>query len=331
MPNNKDLFKQLLLMHRRNMGAGNRKRSRRSTAQPNWLFPFSIERKYARGITQLMRSITIPATEQIFDQLDSWISDYELIQGKVDSLKFDSYPEDLKTFINGLRENIDDNITNNDNVRSFISIIGFDVSSQNKKQWGKFSKKLLGIEFVVDEPWETDTINAWGETNFGLIKGLGDEYIKKINTIVSEGIQFGRTAVSMRKEIRKLNKDININRSKLIARDQVGKLHGQLTQRRQEDAGLHLYIWTTAGDERVRGHPGRSPKAVPNHFIMNGKVCKWGDNTVFSDDGGKTFKKRTDKMPVAIPGQEIQCRCTGLAFFQDILEEVDEIIEEEKV
>jgi SPP1 gp7 family putative phage head morphogenesis protein len=375
---NELLLKQLLTIRRRNMGKANRNRSRKTTEKINWLYPHSIEKRYAKGITTLMRSITLPATEEIFDQLDSWIDDYELLQGRIDSIskefklpkkiiqdsifnnkpittfqyiksgnlsklkrdsirleinkfRYDSYPDDFNVFMKELQEEFNKKILENPSTRAFITTIGLQVSDQNKKQWHKFSKKLLGIEFVTDEPWETETIKSWGDTNLGLIKGLGDDYVKRINTIVSEGVQFGRTSQSIRKEIRKVNKDINKTRANLIARDQVGKLNGQLTKRRQQDAGLDWYIWSTAQDERVRGNPtGKYPKAVPSHFIMNGKVCKWNDNTVYSDDGGKTWKKRTGKMPIAIPGEEIQCRCTALAFFADILAEVDAGIKKEE-
>ena len=132
------------------------------------------------------------------------------------------------------------------------------------------------------------------------------------------------------KEIRKLDTQIEGWRARLIARDQVGKLNGALTKRRMSDAGIDKYTWMTANDERVRGNPsGPWKNAVPSHYIMNNMVCRWDDNTVYSDDKGKTWKPRTGKMPIAIPGQPISCRCGSIPFFDDMIAQVDEEIEEE--
>jgi len=38
---------------------------------------------------------------------------------------------------------------------------------------------------------------------------------------------------------------------------------------------------------------------------MEGIVCKWADPTVYSDYGGKTWKKRTKDMPKVHPGEEM--------------------------
>ena len=38
----------------------------------------------------------------------------------------------------------------------------------------------------------------------------------------------------------------------LIARDQLGKLHGQINRRKQESLGIDEYEWETSHDERVR-------------------------------------------------------------------------------
>ncbi len=56
---------------------------------------------------------------------------------------------------------------------------------------------------------------------------------------------------------------------------------------------------------------------------------RWDDNNVYSADKGKTWKKRTSKMFIGIPGEDIQCRCSSAPFFDDMIEEIDKEIEQE--
>ncbi|MCK5612464.1 hypothetical protein KAR91_61900 [Candidatus Pacearchaeota archaeon] len=70
------------------------------------------------------------------------------------------------------------------------------------------------------------------------------------------------------------------NRAKFIARDQTGKIVGQLNKSRQTDLGISSYTWQTSEDERVVGTPGGEyPTGVPghmDHYIRNGETFLWG-------------------------------------------------------
>jgi len=345
------LFEELLKMKRREMKQFVRSRNTNPTKGINWLYPRAVERTYFKKIRDLMKQITDPMTEYVRENIGQWISEYNFLMNDKsikrkslivvnkdnsleavnDKIKKDVYPDDLKIHIEQLEEKLQEIYkTHGDRVRTLISDIGFDISEYNNTQWKKFTKELIGIEFVVTEPWELEMIKAWAEENFTLIKSLSQEYIKKVNTIVSNSVTTGKTSSHVFKEMKKLNLNITDARTRLIARDQVGKLQGQFTQRRMTDAGLDMYIWVTAGDERVRGNPsGPYKHANPSHYVMSGKICRWDDATKYSEDG-KKWKKRKGKMPKAHPGQEIRCRCTAIPYMADIIKLVDRMIEKEK-
>ena len=105
--------------------------------------------------------------------------------------------------------------------------------------------------------------------------------------------------------------------AKLIARDQTAKLTGVLNQTRQQGLGIDEYYWKTMQDGRVVGNPtGKYPEwndTHKNHFIMEGKLCKWSDPTVYSTDDGKTWKRRTSAMPMGGVPEGINCRCLPMA------------------
>jgi len=78
--------------------------------------------------------------------------------------------------------------------------------------------------------------------------------------------------------------DASVSRANLIARDQIGKLNGQLAGYRQQNAGIKSYVWRSMADERVR----------PTHQDFDGKTYTW--------------KKGS---PEGHPGFPIQCRCVA--------------------
>jgi len=55
-------------------------------------------------------------------------------------------------------------------------------------------------------------------------------------------------------------------------------------------------------------YPGWNDKHM-DHYVMDGLYCRWDDPTVFSTDEGKSWRKRTGKMPKNHPADDILCRC----------------------
>jgi SPP1 gp7 family putative phage head morphogenesis protein len=309
----KEILKTLLKMKRKKMGKANRKKSQGIPKGKTWLYPHNIERTYKKGITELQREFTVPVTKTLVANLERWTQEY-----KGDSLRVDAFGPELKAMIEREQERLNRIYGENaPRVRAFIYKIGENVSAFNLAQGNKLIESLLGIEFLTTELWEEEVIQIWEDTNFELIKSLSEEYIKRVNTLVADGVQFGKGYSEIMKEIKALNKNITQARASLIARDQVGKLNGVLTERRMSDAGIDMYEWLTAGDERVRS----------SHQPLNNKLCRWDDNGVYSADKGDTWKSRTSEMTKSIPGQDIQCRCTAIPFFGDLIAEIDEEIE----
>ena len=83
--------------------------------------------------------------------------------------------------------------------------------------------------------------------------------------------------------------------AKLLARDQIAKLNGDITQQQQQDAGVVEYVWSTSGDSRVR----------PSHAALNHKRFRWDDPPVVDEKTGRRCH----------PGKDYQCRCCALPVF----------------
>jgi uncharacterized protein with gpF-like domain len=56
---------------------------------------------------------------------------------------------------------------------------------------------------------------------------------------------------------------------------------------------------------------------------MDEGLCRWDNASVYSDDGGKTWKPRPSGAVMQHPGQDYQCRCTALSYWDELVDEVD--------
>jgi len=313
--NRNTLYYQLLKQRRRNMGAGNRKRSY-NTKLPMWLYPHAWENRYYRNIRALLKLFTNITEEMV---------PVKKIQEWVDEFKTDTFENEFDRLIENLEQlqQTTFNGKENDKTRLFLSTVALGISDFNQSQFQKQNKIILGMNYIESEPWEQDVINNWKKNNYKLIKTLSDDYIKEVNRIISEGVEFGVSSGELKKQIRALDEKITGSRARLIARDQVGKLNGQFTKRRQTIAGIDLYTWLTANDERVRGKPGgKYPNAKKKHWNIHNKICKWDNADVYSEDG-INWVSRPSNMQDLIPGQDIQCRCTAIPFMKFIYGDID--------
>jgi hypothetical protein len=204
----------------------------------------------------------------------------------------------------------------------------------NEGQYEKGAKSALGVEFPVGEDWWPFARDIWVNKNYGLIKDtLMKQYIGQVNDLTEKAVKSGWSVSQLTKQIQDLDHKITKSKANFIARDQIGKLNGEISQRRMEDMGLTMYIWETSGDERVRGTPkaegGKYPDAIPSHYLMNKLLCRWDDPTVYSEDGGKTWIDRPSGAVQLHPGFDYLCRCTAVSYWEELAGEADALLDYE--
>lgn len=316
-------FTAAVYRKRKAMSEAQRRRKPKLGTFTTWLYPHGVERRYFAFIRGLMKQVSGDYLEVIAERLPAWLAEENVLAlfGDSDGEFLDAYEDEFAELMNGLRERHDTLFTENENgVKANILGYGQQVDDFNATQWNKITSLAIGTAYDIDSGWVQGMLRNWTNLNYTLIKSLSDEQIKKVNTIVAEGVQQGRLYTDIMKDLRKMDKNMSNARARLIARDQVGKLNGSLMEGRQLDAGVTEYVWTTSMDERVRS----------SHQKMNGSINKWDDRTVFKPRGERKFRKRSAEMQGAIPGSQIQCRCAALPAFDDIVEDVDNLIREEE-
>jgi SPP1 gp7 family putative phage head morphogenesis protein len=164
------------------------------------------------------------------------------------------------------------------------------------KRHSKSEFRRLRIHIRKSEPNLDKLVDSWRDENVKKIRSLLEHELEVLKQLLKTSR--GRTVKQLADRI---EERFAVTRSKaeLLARDQTLTLNAQVNQHRQKAAGIEEYIWTTAGDERVRGNPsGRYPDARPSHWHLDGKRFRYDDPPVSGVNGERQN-----------PGEPINCRC----------------------
>lgn len=235
------------------------------TPRRKWRFPFGIERDYQRLLRALTKKLyqnTVDNIQLINSRLDD--SDSQLIIKKL--IDFYNKTGSLHDTLNQLKGYV--NRTNNWTRKEFHEILA----------------NVMKVDIFTAEPDLRSLTDEWISENVRLIKSIPQQYHDKLQGIVSRALTQGFTVKNTSTEIKKLY-DMTNKRAQLIARDQIATLNAQISQKRQQEAGVEEYIWSTSHDQRVRD----------SHSAREGVFFKWNNPP---EDGH--------------PGIAINCRCVAL-------------------
>ena len=244
-----------------------------------WLYPSAIEREYVR----FLLSIGDKITGEIASKLPEIQPHFER------HLKQDGLSDILAQWLEEILVAVSAFVSN-DKIKSLISRYLGEVQEFNRNQFHKALKSAYGVNIFVTEPFLIDELALFELENLRLIKSLPTQYVEQLRGKFTEAVRKGTRWEEVAKEIQRDLPDKLRNRAKLIARDQIGKLNGQLTKLRQRNIGVTHYIWRGMLDERER----------QLHVDREGEKFAW-DNP--PEDGH--------------PGEAILCRCYAEAVFPD--------------
>lgn len=278
-------------------------KSRRALEARAWKYPAALERRYARSLARYLRG-----------QADIYAD------------------RALAMYVPRRRDAVDD-ILPGDPTRAptlgAIVSLAEDIDEFNRREMGAFQALAVGASLDIDEPWVPDVLDTWAREQLTLITRASGDMQKAIGIRVRDGVNNGWTADRVRSNIRRDLPGMCDRRAAVIARDQVAKLNSGLSRGRMEQAGFETYIWSTSMDERVRGNPGGLyPGAVPSHWVMEGRVCRWDNPGVWQDRDGK-WVPRADDAPTTHPGMAIMCRCVAVPNWREV-DTLAELTEEER-
>lgn len=179
---------------------------------------------------------------------------------------------------------------------------GAAVDASNRAAVSRQFRSVLGVDFPSGGEHHGAQLDLFRSNNVALVRGLVDEQRRRVEATL---LRTARTGARVEEIAADVQRDLGIgaSRANLIARDQVLKLNGELTELRHREAGVEEYEWSTSRDERVRGNPaGLYPDTRDDHFRLEGTRHLWDDPPVVDTRTGRK----------AHPGQDYQCRCVAV-------------------
>lgn len=309
----------IVLLKARRSGMSAAERARRKKPA-RWLYPWATEHHYAA----LYRAWVKPVREYVHDYIARHQEAVLRGDGAEAVIRRDAAAgESFALMVQSLNGWVNAYISDDGEkkLRSPVYMGLGDVAESafrfNGGQYAKSVKSALGISFPSDEAWWSGARKLWQDTNYQIIRSDIQKYIADINSATEQAVVNGWSHKALAERIMALDAKITKSRANFIARDQMGKLNGTITQKRMQDIGLTMYEWGSSNDERVR----------ESHAVMDGKLCRWDDATVYSEDGGKTWKPRPAGAVLMHPGMDYQCRCTAYAWFDELIDEADGNVE----
>jgi SPP1 gp7 family putative phage head morphogenesis protein len=192
----------------------------------------------------------------------------------------DDPDSDVGAILDEIADNLADKWTR-DRFAAMVQPIAGDVEKFHAGQLNKTLAPVIGVDVVGGEPWIRDTLEAFTKENVALIKKLPATLFSDLESMLTRQIADGARWEDMASTIRD-RYDVTERHANLIARDQAGKLYGDLNRVRQNDLGITGYIWRTMNDNRVR----------EEHEEREGVEFQWNGPP---EDGN--------------PGEPVLCRC----------------------
>ena len=251
-------------------------------------YPHGHEASYRRSLLTLSRELKLSLKRNmspLVPQMVKEVTDH-LVHPMGMMVRHDAWADDMKRIFERITK---DMIEPQNNAVKDALVTGAKVNRFNKDQWIKLIRSQYGVDPTKEDPQRFDRLlSVWTKNNALLIQDIPRKTMNQIRDATIETLQSGRSVSDMTKDIYDImseRTDVTDSRARLIARDQVAKLNGNLTQERQKDIGVEGYIWRTVGDERVR----------ETHEEVDGKFFSW-DNPPDDTDGNH-------------PGEDYQCRC----------------------
>lgn len=249
-----------------------------------WLHPSAIEREYEAYCASIARETYVAVRELIVPTFDS-VSRTDAVEDIPEAAGwFETLRQGFLAAAARIRE-----IPIVTRVAQFADA----ANRFNSRQFHAVMRSAYGVDIFKSEPWLVDVLKNWESQNISLIRSIPSESLSRLHGKIVQAVRSGQTVRDLRQVIQD-EYGIAKRRAELIARDQIGKLNGQLTEERQKGIGVKKYRWRGVLDNRERDQ----------HVAREGVEFSW------------------DKPPPdGHPGEPIQCRCRAepiLPLFEDL-------------
>ena len=252
---------------------------------PQQIYPRTIEMEYARALLQL-----VDAARAAFGPLLSALP--RLTAAAAAARRVDDEggnDDEARRLIDTAKQALANAVRPVD-LEALARRFADRTSTYQRDQLRRQTRAALGADVFAHDRALPAIVRHFTAENVALIRDLPEQIARQIEQAVTRAFASGTPHSQLAEQI-DARFDVGESRARLIARDQIGKLYGQVNAARQQDLGVTSFVWRTVHDERVR----------PEHAALDGETFRYDDPP---DEG--------------LPGEAINCRCTAEPDFSTI-------------
>lgn len=246
---------------------------------PETRYPTAISASYYRAMERLIKQMHQATLTQFQETIKAQASEYQRQDGPLDLII--RALEIAKSFTASV---VFSASTLTDMAGSFVR----NISGFNRKNVDQ-QRRVMGLNPIDGEAWLSDFVTASVSENVSLIKSIQEDYHKRVESIILQGVKNGKGSGQIATELKEAV-GVSYRRAKFIARDQAGSITGQMTAKRHQQAGITRFKWQTSEDERVR----------KQHAEFNGNVYDY-----------------SNPPKGLLPGTDYNCRCVAIPVFKE--------------
>jgi len=279
------------------------KEARRNIQLPKRMYR-SLQEEYVEAYKEWFNEFF----EELRPNIDTWTS--ENVTDSKRSIRRDAISEELEKLVNKYLKEDKEFI---EKIRQSASKHFDRIVGKNREQWRELIEEMYGKDVMFAEASKREMKNIFIQKNVSLIKNVANENLRNVERIIYDGVTSGERPESIAGKIKHGTSSSfkkYKNRCKVVARDQLSKAYSDINRVNQRNIGVNKYFWDTVEDSDVR----------KSHSVLNGKLCKWADPSVYKDSPkDERWKSRSSIGGyIGHPGEDYQCRCVAQPFMPDL-------------
>lgn len=237
---------------------------------PQQIRPSAIERAYRRQLMRYVDFVLVACRDLIAAMPSILVEEQYARRTDADAR------ERLRAETKRAKERLADMLKQNE-IDALAREFARRTETHQRIQLERQTKAALGADVYIADRKLPGLINGFVVENAQLITNIPERLMLDIADATARAVANATPHPKLAKDLQK-RFGIARDKARLIARDQIGKLYGQVNAARQQDLGVTHFIWRTVRDDRVRGDPdGKYPKAEPSHFDREGKTYAYDD------------------------------------------------------
>ena len=266
--------------------------SKRRHRIPRQIYPKSVELEYGKAIIAVVARAR-PAFAPLFTELPALLARAQA--ARADDDVFESDAGRARRLVAEATERMRAAIQPRE-LEALAKQFGTRTEVFQTGQLQRQIHAALGVDVLASDAKLPALLDHFVHENVALIRAVPEKMALELDKQVTRAFTSGTRHEVLAREIED-RFDIGERHARLIARDQVGKLAGQVNASRQRSIGITSFRWATVGDERVR----------EEHEELDGQEFEYDSPP---DEG--------------LPGEAVLCRCSAEPIFDGILDAAED-------